>query len=121
MTIDTAIARANDAMRNGMETSRAVTWLSDLDARLYAEVISTHEGAGMWEAYGEGTSGDTVLLASGPYESLYEYWLMARMHERNQDDERYNACITQFNALCEAWKIWYNKQHRAIMPKARWW
>ena len=117
MTITEAITRADELKPgNDFDEGTKIRWLSELDHKIYEEIVKTHEGDGEIEfsGYGEDTAGDVVLLAADAYAELYPTWLCAKIDLHNSEIAKYNNSITEFNALWQAFERWYNRTH---MPK----
>ena len=97
---------------NDYSPEQKLHWLSNLDGRLYREVVKTHEDAFIaWP--GEYVSGDEELIVAAPYgEELYYYYLQAMIAAENSETQRYNKRMTMFNSALQAWTDWYNRTHR---------
>lgn len=117
MLLSEAITRA-DELRPGNEfpESDKRRWLSELDHKIYEEIIRTHEGGedAAYSGYDEDTPGDVCLLAPEAYAEIYPAWLIAKVDLHNSEIAKYNNSITEFNALYQAFERWYNRTH---MPK----
>ncbi len=116
MTIREAIDRADALMPNGIERHNKVLWLSELDGRIYEEIVKTHEDAGEWHAYTDETDGMTRLLATLPYDDIYMCWLMMQISFFNNEITRYNNEALRFNAKYADFANHYNSTH---MPLTR--
>ena len=117
MKLAEAITRADEVKPNDFPESDKRRWLSELDHKIYEEIIKTHEGGEDVEfsGYDEDTPGDAVLLAADAYAEIYPAWLMAKIDLHNAEIAKYNNSIIEFNALYQAFERWYNRTH---MPKS---
>lgn len=116
MTINEAITRADAMKTNDYDEADKARWLSELDHKIYEEVVKTHEGGEdvTFSGYDADTPGDTVLLAADAYAEIYPAWLCAKIDLNNAEIAKYNNSITEFNALYQGFERWYNRTH---MPK----
>jgi len=117
VNINEAITRADALKGNDFDRSDKVAWLSELDHKIYEEIVKTHEGGEdvVFEGYTAESPADTELLADRAYAELYPAWLCAQIDLHNSEIAKYNNSITQFNALFQAFSRWYNRTH---MPKS---
>lgn len=120
MTISGAIDNVDRLKPNGFSDDEKIGWLSELDARIWAEIIQTHEGAEdrTWEPYTEDTDRDTVLLAYAPYDPVYRYWLEAQIDLYNMELDKYNNSTALFNAAYQDFAGAYNRTHMPHAPRA---
>lgn len=118
MTIIEAINRIDLIKPNNYTQTDKVKWLSDLDGRIKAEIIDTHEGGEnvVFEGYTEFTPLDTRLIATGQYDDLYVKWLESQIDYTNAEYNHYNNSVTAFNTVYSAFERYYNRQH---MPKSQ--
>ena len=97
-------------------------WLRELEARICEEIVRTHEGAEAFLA-GRAQEGEDALLASSPHESLYLFYLLARIDLMNGETARYNESAALFNAQYDAFSAAYNRAHRprgAFVDRREW-
>ena len=118
MKVRDAIAEV-DALKPNMFTEEdKVRWLSRLEARIYGEIICTHErNAGEEEiSFPELSpeSGDKELIVGLPYDELYLRWLEAQIDFHNREYEAFNNVNAVFEAVYGAFRNAYNQSH---MPK----
>lgn len=118
MTIIEAVNRIDLIKPNNYTQIDKIKWLSDLDGRIKAEIIDTHEGGEdvVFNGYTEFTPLDTSLLATGQYDDLYVKWLESQIDYTNAEYQHYNNSVTAFNNLYSAFERYYNRQH---MPKTQ--
>ena len=93
-----------------------------LVARIREEIVRTHEGAEAFLA-GRAQEGEDALLASSPHESLYLFYLLARIDLMNGETARYNESAALFNAQYDAFSAAYNRAHRprgAFVDRREW-
>ena len=99
-----------------------VAWLRELEARIREEIVRTHEGAEAFLA-GRAQEGEDALLAPSPHESLYLFYLLARIDLMNGETARYNESAALFNAQYDAFSAAYNRAHRprgAFVDRREW-
>ena len=118
MTIKECIDIADAVKPNQYSTEEKVRWLSQLDMRIFQNIICTHhrlpdEPEITFEQY----SSDNLsyaLLEIPPHDELYVAFLKMKIDEENGESTRYNNSASMFNTLYEEFEKKYNKTH---MPK----
>lgn len=87
-------------------------WLSECDGYVKAEILERYEGEiPAFSGYDESTPHDTLLLVPPPYDSLYLYWLEAKIDYKNGELTRYNNSITMYNTAYDAFARYYARTH----------
>lgn len=116
MTIQEALEKVDKLKPNQFEEAEKIRWLSDLDARVKAEIIDNHEGADKiaFNGYDEKTNRDTVLLVPEPYSELYLLYLAAQIDFYNAEYTRYNNSMVMFNTMYDDFAVYYNRTHMPI-------
>lgn len=116
MTLIEAINGIDAVKPNTYDQSEKIRWLSQLDGKIKAEIIDTHEGgdAVVFNGYTEDTPLDTVLLVAAPYDDIYLLWLEAKIDYANKEYGKYNNSSSMYNnAYSDYWK-YYNRTHVAF-------
>ena len=122
MTISAAIAACDRMRPNTFAYGEKEAWLRELEARIREEIVRTHEGAETFIA-GRAQEGEDALLAPSPHESLYLFYLLARIDLMNGETARYNESAALFNAQYDAFSAAYNRAHRprgAFVDRREW-
>lgn len=118
MTINEVIAEIDILKPNMYGEKEKIKWLSRLDARIYNEIICTHEYNEDEEeisftGYTE-NDGETTLIAGEPYDEMYVRWLEAQMDYSNMEYENFNNANAVFESIYREYANAYNRAH---MPK----
>lgn len=120
MTILEAINITDSLKHNTYEQSYKVGWLSQLDWKIFNEIIKTHEGheGGEFVPYDETTDlANTELLIAEPYcGDVYNNYLQMLIDRENGEIGKYNQSAMLFNAAYQDYCNWYNRTH---MPMSR--
>lgn len=119
MTIQEALDQIDELKVNTYSTHQKIRWLSDLDGKVWNEIIMAHEGVPkgvVFEGYDDATPPDTVLLAPGPYAEIYVHWLSAKIDDNNRDTQEYNKSMISYN---QAWQDLGDYWTRTHMPVSR--
>jgi hypothetical protein len=119
MTITEAIARIDALKPNRFEDIDKINWLSELDGKIKAEVIDTHEGGEniSFAPYDEKTKANkTKLLVDKPHDNIYVLWLETKIDYYNAEYGRYNNSSIAFNNAYNEFVRFYHNRHK---PKAR--
>ena len=122
MTISAAIAACDRMRPNTFAYGEKEAWLRELEARIREEIVRTHEGAEAFLA-GRAQEGEDALLAPSPHESLYLFYLLARIDLMNGETARYNESAALFNAQYDAFSAAYSRAHRprgAFVDRREW-
>lgn len=129
MTIGMAIETVDRLRPNRFSREDKIRWLSELDALIWQDLISTHEqatactpreGWGCCDAgaefvgYDTSTEDNTELLAQFPHDSIYQFWLESQIDLNNMEIGKYNNSRNMFNNAYVTYTDWYNRTH---MPK----
>lgn len=118
MTIAEALSGIDNLKRNGVPEEVKISWLSELDGRVYNSIISTHEGNTIAECphYDENTIRTTELIIPAPYERIYLLYLESQIDYTSGEVNRYANAYAMFNSLLSEFAREYNKTH---MPKPK--
>ena len=118
MTIHDAIAEVDSLKSNMFGEKDKIRWLSRLEARIYQEIICTHqrnegEEEISFTGYGE-DDGEKELLVGQPHDELYLRWLEAQIDYHNMEYDSFNNSNAVFDAVFSSFRNAYNQSH---MPK----
>ena len=118
MTIHDAIAEVDSLKSNMYGEKDKIRWLSRLDARIYQEIICTHqrnegEEEISFTGYGE-DDGEKELIVGQPHDELYLHWLEAQIDYHNMEYDSFNNSNAVFDAVFSSFRNAYNQSH---MPK----
>lgn len=117
MTIQEAIQYSDSLHPNGYDQETKISWLSDLDGRIFEEIINTHEnGIETFTGYTTDTNTSTKLLVQEPYSNLYIPYLISKVDYYNAEISRYNNSSAVYNLAYQDFANWYNRTH---MPKQK--
>lgn len=116
MTIIEAINNNDALIHNTYSQEDKLQWLSSLDRKVKTQILDTHQGAEdvTFNGYDDDTDLHTQLLVPAPYDEVYLRWLEAQIHYHNDEMDRYNAAIIQYNTAYEAFEKYYNRTHMPI-------
>lgn len=116
MTVNEVIATVDSRMiGNRYPIEEKVRWLSDLDSRIYAEVISRYEDSGAKGFSGYSADGNLndEMIATDGYAEMYVFYLQAMINKENCEYTRYNNGMLMFNTFYSLFTRQYNRKHRA--------
>lgn len=118
MTIHDAIAEVDSLKPNMFGEKDKIRWLSRLEARIYQEIICTHqrnegEEEISFTGYGE-DDGEKELIVGQPHDELYLHWLEAQIDYHNMEYDSFNNSNAVFDAVFSSFRNAYNQSH---MPK----
>lgn len=112
MTIKEAIARFDTLYPNAFSYEEKICWLSELDGKIFSEIISLYENAPeSFTGYTSSTDGDTELLVSFPDDDIYIKFMCLKSDLINSDIRRYNNSSMLFNSAYSSLANEYNRTH----------
>lgn len=116
MTIHDVITETDNLKPNMFGEKEKIKWLSRLDARIYEDIICTHEyNEGEEEVAFAGYTeddGEQELLVGEPYDELYIRWLEAQIDYNNMEYESFNNANAMFESIFRDFRNAYNASHR---------
>ena len=87
-------------------------WLSQIDARIYKEVLCTHVGdIPQWHPY---ENMQLPLLIPFSHSDVYRHWLNAKVYLALGDTKRYNNAAELYNTALSEYMDWYNRTHKPL-------
>ncbi len=118
MTIQDAISAVDELKPNMYGTKEKIRWLSRLDARIWEEIISTHEYADDEEeidkpSYSEDDT-SVELLVGEPYDEIYRHWLSAQIDYNNMEFDSFNNSNAMFESMYTSFRNAYNRSHMPV-------
>lgn len=121
MTILEAIQKVDALKPNTYTQPEKVNWLSMLDGIIKSEIIDTHEG---WKdvefnGYNDDTNLNTKLLCPEPWSEIYISWLESKIDYYNGEYVKFNNSITKYNENFSAYSNHYNKWHKPLGTRLR--
>lgn len=109
MTAGECVRRADALRPNACGEQEKLDWVRETDQALRREFMPRYEG---FRAGLEEWGATTPLAASGPYEGLYLYRLLAQLELADREWDSYNAFNTLANQALSAFKKSWNRTHR---------
>ena len=117
MTVNEIISNVDLKEPNSYTAEEKLRWLSSLDGKIFAEVLSAHEGLAQDAAFTPYSTGEETPLIPFPYcEGVYTHYLIAMIAAANAETARYNQQIALYNA---EYGQWWNAYHAAKAPLHR--
>ncbi len=96
MTLSDAIESFDREHPNNAPFHLKVQWLSQLDHKIYAEIL-TPRGYGDFEGYDLETPQNTLLATPDVYSEIYVHYLKMSLDLRNGEIDRFNNNAVLFN------------------------
>lgn len=116
MTINEAVSRIDDLMRNAYTTENKIAWLSRVDNMIKAHIIDKHEGNEnvSFSGYSPNVDRSTELIANAPFDEMYPLFLEAQIHYYNGEYDKYNNAIVNFQMEYDKYAAWYTCHHTPL-------
>lgn len=116
ITLGEVLAYFDEQVPNQYEASDKIKWLSEIEERIFNNIIKTHHGAeGVnFNGYNEQTDINTVMLVDSAYSELYRYWLEKSVHYANREIPSFNNAMSMYANYYEDYYCYYNRTHRPI-------
>lgn len=117
MNIRDALDQVDALKPNQFDERQKIYWLSQVDQRIYNDVVLRHEMDESMPAtfggYPPDVDQDTQLLAGAPFDALYRWWLEAMIDLGNGELGKYQNSMLLFNS---AWNDFAKDYRRKHMP-----
>lgn len=117
MKIMEAISAADKLCNNVIDETIKRRWLSELDGRIYFEIMHPNGKEGDFAGYTDHAADDTVLLVPYPYDALYISYLQKEIARSNSEIPRYENARIVFNEQLESFRRWWIRTHETPSPK----
>lgn len=124
MTVGEVLALTDEIRPNAFDENLKITWLSELEGRIFNDIILTHEHDLVENEEGElveptfagydETSENEELIAPDTYADLYRNYLFTMMDYSNGETERYTNSMLMFNNSFQQYADWFNRTHKPI-------
>ena len=111
MTLGQAIDTIDRVQPNQIENVDKVRWLSELDGRVYHEILRTHRGF-EWVRYtpfDPNVPPQHPLLIMHPYDALYLDYLEMKIADLNRETYQYNNALNKFNVKLQEYIDFINR------------
>lgn len=115
MTIQEAINREDKLKANQIGIEDKVRWLTELDRRIYEEVIKQHDMGEDYEAPDFDTYGLlTTLIVPDVYSSVYLAYLELKIAITNGETKIYNQATVNYNNLYITVQDYFNRNYMPL-------
>lgn len=93
-----------------------IRWLSELDGKVYNDIIRTHADNGNitftpYDAFAETFNTDITLLVPEPYSEIYIHYLINQADYYLNESARYENSRKMFTNAFERYENYYNSKH----------
>ena len=112
MTLREAIQTADRMVKNSFSNEEKVKWLAAVDTLLQRELVERYEGGTERDTAYTLDSLDTELIAQCPYDEMYVFYLLVKIHFFNGEYELYNNVAQEYNNKINEYRKWYVRNHR---------
>ena len=119
MTILEAIGRVDALRHNTFCQEEKIRWLAQVDGQVNRELIRTHEDGMDFRPYDAQTPLEQELLVPAPYDELYLHYLEAQMDYYQAEFDHYNRSMGMYQAVFSAFANDYNRTHRPLGHRFR--
>lgn len=109
-TINQVISRVDELNPTAIDAAQKAAILISLDGKLYEE-LTREDAPEVLPPQKWPEDGDKPLLASGPYESLYELYLSSMLCFWLREYAAYNNIAELFNQEMDNFKSYYRRTH----------
>ena len=111
MTIESLLTEVRLLAPNTLENKILISWLSRYEHQLKVEIFDNYTNEVDFNGYDESTPADTTLLVGSPYDELYVRYLEAQIYRYLGENDKYNNCMTECNAIYDRFKAQYTRDH----------
>lgn len=123
MTIQDVLSYMANMKPSSVGDDVLVRWISELEGKIYHEVVSWHENGKdvPHGPYNASSDMQTTLLVPSPFDSVYSLYLSAQIDFVNGEYGRFNNSMLMFNTAFSDFANWYNRNNLPIQPCERVW
>ncbi len=132
MTIGDVLAMVDEIQPNTYDEQVKITWLSELDGRVFNDVILQykHDDLLLEDEEGNKTIEPTFtayvddnqeLLIPDTYADVYRHYVFAQIAYSNGETERYTNSMMFFNASYQDYTKWYARTHKSVIHPLKLW
>ena len=119
MTIGEALAKVDRLKPNQMMREDKLFWLSEIEGRIYGEIIDPEGRKGGFEGYSSKIGDDTELMVPYPYDALYIQWIKWNI-ENTQGEQVYaNNTYALFKEIYGGYKRWCIRREKRKQPRIK--
>ena len=115
ITIRDIITAADDSRNNNIDSAKKIEWLSQLDEKIYGDIVLRHEDH---EDYGDVAfpynTDKQVLIAPDRFKEMYETYLMAKIDLQQAENAMYSNDSALHNSAYADFENWYNENHLPV-------
>ncbi len=115
MTISEILAEVDEIKPNTYDDNIKIKWLSELDGKVFNELVTTHEHEDDIEFKGYTEADiDEELLIPFPYTDTYRNWLFAMIDYSNGETDRFSNSMVMFNNAYSTYAKYFNSTNKPI-------
>ena len=119
MTLQEALSMVDEMKTNLMKESTKIRFISEVEGMVHSQIIMKHEHEAEQETcpvYDDSTDPATVLLVPAPHAMLYVYYVMSKIDQMNQEeDKEYNNRV-RFENIWDDYAAAYIREHMPLQP-----
>ena len=114
MTVNEAIQTADRMVKNHYSAEEKVRWLSAVDTLLQRELVERYQGGTERKTEYTLSDMDTELIAQCPYDEMYVFYLLVKIHYFNGEIDLYSNVAEEYNNKLNEFRKWYARNHRDL-------
>ena len=114
MTVNEALARANECMGDTVPRDRLLIWLWEIEDTVRREIELTHSGSSSGTGADIMTDGDKALTVPDPQSELYILYLQMKNDMYLRDTERYMNSAALFAAAYSSYADFCNRERTPL-------
>ena len=117
-TIKQILDLVDQLRENAFPASLKARWIGELDALVALDVMGMDVGDVTRFRYDPDADGEKEALLRFPHDSLYHYWLCAKIDAENGEYGRYQNSLKLYNAAFLDYRTWYSRVYDPARQKA---
>ena len=120
MTVQELIFQVDIQLYNTIPLEQKLTWLNQLESRIYWDVLNTHEPGpkNPFVPLTVDSKLNVELLAGDAFDDMYLWYMVAMINLFRGEIVLYNNAASVYHEMYEEFARWYNRSH---MPKSQRW
>lgn len=115
MTVREVIESADRLRANPLSDKEKIEYLSELDMRIYEDIVLRHQGSEIPVPRTFPYTADTAeLIAPARFKRMYVLYLCLEIDWALDETEHYTNDLIRFQDAYEAFAAWYNETHLPV-------
>ena len=117
MTLQEVLDFIDQLKPNMMQRSAKIRFISEIEGKIHEEILMKHVHSAEDEilpVYDNNTDGSTELLVPRPYDMVYVYYVLTKIDQQNQEEDKENNDRIRFETAWGDFDDYYTRTHMPL-------